>query len=428
MSGLEVTIEKDNATDNVVYTRREVRMIIFAVISGWAFEFYNLQILSIYGPDIMKSFQMSQAAFGTLSSIPLLFTAIGGVVFGMLADKFGRKRILAFTILLFSIATFLIIFAKNIETLFILRALTGLGIGGEWAVGFSLLNEAWIPKRRGLIGGIVQASIWPAYALAVLVNQFFTDWHWGFAIGGLPILLGIWILLYIPESKVWKNYNQLRLSGKLPPELMNKAQKSTLVQIFQKDMIRYTLLGTTIAFGAQYAYYSLSQWMPTLLVQVYNFTASSKSSVLYLGAAVAFVSHMAGGALSDIFGRRKTFMSFALFLFVSYSLFAYVNIFTQNTVMLVISYLMMNFGFGLFGIFGVWFSETFPTRARATGSSFAYNVGRGIASSGPLVVGLVATSNSLLTGVSTGAIAILIMLLAIPFMSERKGREISSLE
>lgn len=428
MSTSVINTEKNFLGEDMTYTKREKHLIIIAAILGWAVEFFNLQVLALYGPEIMETFQMSKSTFGALLSTPLLFTAIGGIIFGMAADKYGRKKILGWTIMLFSVSTFLVIFARNVETVFALRALTGLGIGGEWAVGFSLLNEAWNPKRRGLMSGIVQSAIWPAYALAIFVNQMFLDWRWGFALGGIPILLAIWILLYIPESKVWSKYNELKLAGKLPPELMISSKRSTLVQIFQKDMIRFTLLATAIAFGAQYAYYSMSQWVPTLLLQVYNFTASSKSNLLYLGAAVAFISHIVAGAISDVYGRRKTFLSFALLLLFAYSMFAYVNIFTQNTSMLIFSYLLMNFGFGFFGIFGVWFAETFPTRARATGSSFAYNIGRGMASSGPLIVGVVAMNNGLLLGVSTGVIAILIMLVAIPFMNENKGRKFSPFE
>ncbi len=411
------------------YSKKEVRMIIFAVIIGWAFEFYNLQILSLYAVDIMQSFQISKGTFGALSSTTLLFTAIGGIVFGSMADSYGRKKLLALTILIFSVSTLLIAFAKNIETVFVLRAFTGLGIVGDWAIVFALLNEAWIPKRRGLMSGIVQSAIWPAYIVAVFVGQFLTDWQWGFALGGIPIVLALWILLYVPESKVWSKYNKLRLTGNLPEEIMRSAKRSPLVQIFQRDIIRYTLLGTLIAFGAQYAYYSMSQWVPTLLVEGYNLTVEAKSNILYLGAAVAFISHIAAGALSDIFGRKNTFMAFAILLLFAFGIFTYANISAQTISMLMISYLLMNFGFGFFGIFGVWFSEIFPTRARATGSSFAYSTGRGMASFGPLVVGLLAAaSNSLFLGVSTGIFAILIMLVAIPFMTEDKGRQISSFE
>ena len=416
-------------TEPVTYSKREVRMIILVVILGWAFEFYNLQILSLYAVEIMQSFQISKGVFGALSSTALLFTAFGGIVFGSLADRYGRKNLLALTILLFSVSTVLIIFAKRIEMVFILRALTGIGIGGEWAVGFSLLNEAWTPRYRGLMGGIVQAAIWPAYIAAIFVSQVFEDWHLGFALGGIPIILAVGVFLYVPESKVWDQYNKLRLAGKLPGELARKAGKSPLIQIFQKDIIRYTLLGTLIAFGAQYAYYSMSQWLPTLLTEDYNLAVAAKNKVLYLGAGTAFISHIAAGGLSDIFGRKRTFMAFAICLLISFVAFAYVNLFSKAILLFTISYVLVNFGFGFFGIFGVWFSEIFPTRARAAGSSFAYGMGRGIASLGPLIVGLLATTNNnLFFGISTGVFAIILMIGALPFMRENKGKELSSLD
>lgn len=410
------------------YSKREINMIIITTVLGWSLEFFDLQILSMYAPGIMASFQISKATFGAIASVQLLFTAIGGIIFGMLADKYGRKRMLTWTILLFSISTFFMIFAWNVGTVYVLRALTGLGVGGEWAIGFSLLNEAWNPKRRGLMGGIVQSSIWPAYALAVFVSQVMPDWRGGFAVGVLPAIVALLVRFYVPESKVWSEYNKLKLAGKLPPELMKSAKRSTLVQIFQKDIIKFTVLGSIIVFGAQYAYYAMSAWLPTLLVQVYNFTTSSKSNFLYLGSAVAFLSYMTAGGLSDKFGRKKTFMVFAVILLFGYGMFAYVNLVMQNIPLLALSYILINIGNGLYGIFGVWFAEIFPTRVRATGSSFAYNVGRGVASGGPLIVGVVATTSNLLLGVSTGVIAILIMIVAVPFMTEKKGREITSVE
>ncbi|MCL6599609.1 MAG: MFS transporter [Alicyclobacillus macrosporangiidus] len=410
------------------YSKNEVSLILVAACLGWGLEFFDLQLLSLYAPSIMSSLHISTTTFGAVATVQLLGTAIGGVLFGLLADQYGRRNTLMWTILVFSISTFLVIFISNVSMLFILRFLTGLGMGGEWAIGYSLLNEAWDPKRRGLMGGIVQASIWPAYALAILVTQVVHNWHWGFAIGVLPALSAVWVRLKCPESKVWLSYHNMRQHGNLPGELKLQAKASAIIQIFKKDLIRFTLLGVIIVFGGQYAYYGLSQWMPTLLANTFHLTPGAKSGVLYLGSGIALLSYIGAGWLSDSWGRKKTFICFSVLTLMAYLGFSASSLSSPKLWMVVFWYVVFNIGLGYFGIFGTWFAELFPTRARATGSSFAYSVGRGLASAAPLVVGLLASTKSLLFGISTGVIAVLIMLTAIPFMVDRRGRQISAVE
>lgn len=428
MAGNVAALQDGAARPQLSYKRNEISLIVAAACLGWGLEFFDLQLLSLYAPSLMHDFAISKATFGAIASMQLLASAIGGVVFGLLADRYGRKRMLTWTILIFSLSTFLVIFAWNVQSLFVLRFLTGIGTGGEWAIGYSLLNEAWSPKRRGLMGGVVQASIWPAYALAIVVNQFIPNWHWGFAIGLLPALAAIWIRVKCPESKVWVVYQELKAKGELPSEIQEHAKSSAFAQIFHKDIVKFTILGTVIVFGGQYAYYGLSQWMPTLLVNTFHVSANMKSNILYLGSGIALVSYIAAGGLSDKYGRKKTFLGFAILTLVAYIGFSVVSFSTPGLSSVVVWYAIFNIGLGYFGIFGTWFAELFPTRVRATGSSFAYSIGRGIASSAPLIVGIIATSNSLLLGISTGVIAVLIMLCAIPMMADRKGRPISSIE
>ncbi len=410
------------------YSRGEVSLIVVAACLGWGLEFFDLMLVSLYAPSLMHSFGMSKSAMGSLMTIQLLATALGGIIFGWLADKFGRMKVLTWTILLFSISTFLVAFAFREYQLFILRFITGLGVGGEWAVGFSLLNEAWKPKRRGLMGGIVQSSIWPAFGLAILVNQTVPDWHWGFAIGVFPAFVALWIRKRCPESKVWVYYTELKAKGELPEELSRHAKHSTFWQIFQSDVIRFTVLGTVIVFGGQYAFYSLSNWMPTLLVDTLHVTPSTKSTILYFGCGIALFSYILAGGLSDRLGRKTTFFCFSLLTLIAFVGLYLSSLYKPTLPIIMLWYVIFSLGIGYYGIFGAWFSELFPTRVRATGSAFAYNVGRGLASTAPYIVGLIATQGSMLKGISTGVIAVLIMLIAVPFMLDRKGRVISAVE
>jgi MFS family permease len=233
--------DHNTTTINPLYSKADKRNIIWAACLGWGLEFFDLQLLALFAPQIMTYFEIDKATFGMIVTIQLIGTALGGIFFGWLADKYGRKRVLTWTILVFSISTALIAVFPYLTALIILRFITGLGTGGEWAIGFSLLNEVWSPKRRGLMGGIVQASIWPAYAVAIFVNSTVTDWRMGFLIGIIPALAAVWIRIKCPESKAWIEYNNLKKTGKLPKEIIEQSKRSPLTQLFLKDMIKVIL-------------------------------------------------------------------------------------------------------------------------------------------------------------------------------------------
>lgn len=413
---------------NPLYSKADKRNIIWAACLGWGLEFFDLQLLALFAPQIMTYFEIDKATFGMIVTIQLIGTALGGIFFGWLADKYGRKRVLTWTILVFSISTALIAVFPYLTALIILRFITGLGTGGEWAIGFSLLNEVWSPKRRGLMGGIVQASIWPAYAVAIFVNSTVTDWRMGFLIGIIPALAAVWIRIKCPESKAWIEYNNLKKTGKLPKEIIEQSKRSPLTQLFLKDMIKVTILGTIIVFGGQYAYYVFSSWMPTLFVEKYHLTLSQKANILYAGSAVSFVSYILAGWASDKWGRKKAFRMFAYTGLIAYGLFALFNYLGLPLAPVVVIYMFISFGIGFFGIFGIWFGELFPTRIRATGSSFCYSIGRGIASIAPAIAGLLSTKYGLGGGISTGFIAIIILLIAAIGMKDNKGREINAID
>lgn len=413
---------------NPLYSETDKRNIIIAACLGWGLEFFDLQLLALYAPQIMSYFGIDKAAFGTIVTVQLIGTALGGIFFGWLADLYGRKRVLTWTIWVFSISTALVALSPNLIALFVLRFVTGLGTGGEWAIGFSLLNEVWTPKKRGLMGGVVQASIWPAYAIAIFVSSTFQNWRVGFALGLVPALAAIWIRLKCPESKAWLEFSEMKKSGNLPKEIKEQSMHSPLTQLFFKDMLRITLLGTIIVFGGQYAYYVFSSWMPTLFVETFKLTASEKANILYGGSAVSFVSYILAGWLSDTWGRKKAFRIFAYTGLIAYGLFALFNFLGMPLLPIIVVYMLISFGIGFFGIFGIWFGELFPTRVRATGSSFCYSIGRGIASIAPAIAGVLSVKYGLGGGISTGFLAIIVLLIAAIGMNDRKGREISAVE
>jgi MFS family permease len=420
-----MTSEASAATvSGSAYTRRERGMIIAASVSGWGLEYFDLVILSLLASNVATDFGVSTAAVGGVFTAQLAATAIGGVLFGWLADRYGRRRVLTWTIWIFAIGTGLGALAPNFGVFVLLRMVAGIGIGGEWATGFSLLNEAWSPKRRGFAGGAVQAAIWPAYAIGIFVAGAVPSWRWAFALGAVPALFAVVIRFFCPESKQWLELRRARAAGELPP---GEGQDS-MRRLFRRGNVRLVVLGTLLVFGAQYSYYVYSSWMPTFLKTGLHLGASGTQTVLYISAGISLVSYLAAGALGDKWGRRRSLLAFAAVQLVAFVAFA-ILIGTHSSAGAVIAaYYVISFGLGYFAIFGAWFGELFATPIRATGSSFCYSVGRGIASFGPGLVGLLAANFGLGGGISTGLFAVAAMMVTARFLADRSGRAITASE
>lgn len=404
------------------YTPGERNRVIAAAGLGWGLEYFDLTLVALMAGAISKDFGVSLGAFGIVFTLQLIATAFGGLIFGRLADLHGRRRVLSWTIWVVGVSTALCALAPNLTVFALLRVVSGLGVGGEWAVGFALLNEAWSPKRRGLAGGSVQAAIWPAYAVAIFVTGA-VGWRAAFLIGLVPVAAAIWVRRSCPESHQWQALQRGEGTAAVAG-----SQRSSLSDLFNRRNLAVMGFGTLVVFGAQYSYYVYSSWMPTYLKRDLGISASDAQLVLYCSAAIALVSYVSAGGLSDRWGRRRTLLCFATLQLAAFVAFAGLNAGHGPSGWIIASYFAISFGLGYFAIFGAWFGELFPTPVRATGSSFCYSVGRGFASFGPYLVGILASRYGLGGGISTGLLAVLLMMLFALFLPDRKGRVITAAE
>lgn len=412
------------ATSSSAYTPREQRIVIAAAFIGWGLEYFDLMLVALLATPIGKEFGVGKSALGAVLTAQLVATALGGIAFGWAGDVFGRRRVLSWTIWVFAVSTGLAALSPNFASFVALRFITGFGVGGEWAVGFALLNEAWSPKRRGLAGGVVQSGIWPAFALAILVTSIVPSWRWAFAVGVLPAIAAVFIRKVCPESRQWEAARALEKAG----VAAGRPQRQPLVEIFGPRTLGIVVLGTLVVLGAQYAYYVYSAWMPTYLKETLGFGKAQANAILYTAAVISLLAYIVAGYLGDLWGRRRALLTFAAVQLVAFAAFAGLNAVHGATAAIVASYFVISVGVGYFSIFGVWFGELFPTRVRATGSSFCYSVGRGLASFGPWVVGVLAAKHGLGGGISTGVLAVVLVMVIASFMSERTGRVITAEE
>ena len=416
------------STVRTEYTARERRNILGAACLGWGMEYFDFMLPTLLAPQIMAGFGVSAGVFSTAIVTQLVGSAVGGLLFGWLGNRFGRRRTLIWSILIYSLATGLVFFSPDFSVFVVLRFFAGVGTGGEWAVGFAWLNEAWKPERRGLSGGFVQASLWPAYALAILVSQVVPGWRTAFLIGVVPALACVAIRFGCRESIQWEELQRRKAEGRLSGAVGDVASRSAWVQLVRRDSLPIVAIGLVVAFGAQWVPYTATAWMPSLLKTDLGYGEGAASLVLYAASAASFAGFIACAAWSDHVGRRRAVVVFSAVQAVTFAVMLVLAVAGAGLGNFVWLYLIASVFTGYFGVFGIWFGELFPTRIRSLGSASAYNVGRGLSGIGTAIGGIVASGSGYGIAVGIAVIGAAIVAGAGLFLRDRTGRVITAEE
>jgi MFS family permease len=389
-------------------------MSLAASVAGWMLDAMDWMMLALALPLIKVSFNASLPELGLLATATLAGAAIGGVVVGILADYYGRIRILTFTILWYSVFTAACGFAQSYEQLLVLRVLTGLGLGGEWAVGATLVSEFWPDKYRAKATSFVHSG-WPiGYGLAALANMYVVPlWGWQglFWVGSLPAIFAVIIRLQVPEPEAWLEAKKLRSQG----GVRQARQQFPLTALFSKALFARTCFAGLLSAGMLMAYWGSATWLPSFLSTAKGLNIVKTSGFLIVLNLGAFLGYQFYGWVADRFGRRVAFISGTLGAIVCTLI--YVNISDEQALL----YFGPIFGFatyGFFGPIGAYVSELFPTESRATGASVTWNFGRAMSMLSPVIIGAVAQAHGLAWGLGTTMIFNFIALLSLFFLPE----------
>jgi MFS family permease len=397
------------------------RATLVATFGGWALDGMDVMIYSFVIPTLIAVWHLSTGQAGMLSTVALLISAAGGWLAGVLADRFGRTRILQLTILWFAAFTFLSGFTNSFWQLVVTRGLQGLGFGGEWAVGSVLMGEAIRARYRGKAVGTVQAGWavgWGVTALCYTVLFSFlpatTAWRAMFWIGILPALLVFYIRRHVPEPEVFQRTRAREVS---------LGESSSLLDIFSPAILRTTALTALLAVGAQGGYYAVTTWLPTYLKTTRGLSVLNTGAYLLVVILGSFVGYIVSAWLADRLGRRPTLLLFAACSFLAVVAYTYLPI--GNTVMLILGFPLGFFASGSFSPIGAFFTELFPTRLRGSGQGFSYNVGRGVGALFPALVGYLSATWNLGHAISAFATAAYaIMVFGALLLPETRGREL----
>jgi MFS family permease len=400
---------------------REERATLIATFGGWALDGMDVMIYSFVIPALIAQWHISQGEAGMLSTVALLLSAAGGWLAGLLADRFGRARILQITILWFAAFTFLSGFATSFWQLMITRSLQGLGFGGEWAVGAVLMGEAIRAEHRGKAVGTVQggwAIGWGVAALCYTALFSFLPatvaWRVMFWIGILPSLLVFYIQRHVSEPEIFRRTRA---------QTATTGHGSRFLDIFSPALLPTTLLASLLAIGAQGGYYAITTWLPTYLKNTRGLSVLSTGGYLAVVIAGSFVGYLVGAWLTDRLGRKRTLLAFAIGSLLAVIAYTYLPI--GNTVMIVLGFPLGFFASGSFSPIGAFFTELFPTRLRGSGQGFSYNVGRGIGALFPTLVGYLGAHMGLGHAIAAfAAFAYVTMAAATVFLPETRGVEL----
>jgi MFS family permease len=401
------------------------RRALLAAYAGYGLDGFDFMIYSFIIPTLLSLWSISKAEAGYIASGTLITSAIGGWAAGVLADRYGRARILQLTVLWFAAFTFLSGFTHSFAQLFFTRAMQGFGFGGEWAVGSVLVAEIIDARHRGKAAGLVQSSWsvgWAAAALAfwAVSSLASPQWAWKivFWLGLLPGLLIIYIRRRVPEPPLYLKMRAQRLAAH-----GSATRRGEYLDIFRGSLLRTTLLATSLSTGMLGAYYSVTTWLPTFLATERHLSVGGTTSYVLMVIVGSLAGYLTSGWLADRMGRRRGFIVFACCAAVLIVLYTHLPVAGG---MFLIGFPLGFFVLGIFSGMGACLAELYPGAVRGSGQGFSYSVGRGIGGFCPSLIGVLSSHLSLsdaIAGFTIAAYAVVIVSAwALP---ETKGRALT---
>jgi MFS family permease len=399
----------------------EHRKTFWACYAGWALDGMDLQFYTFLIPTLTALWSMSQAEAGIIASSALITSALGGWLTGILADRYGRVRMLQITILWYAVFTAASGLTNSFGELLVMRSLQGFGFGGEWTAGAVLVGEIVRARNRGKAVGTLQSGWAIGWGLAALLSTLAltslpADWGWRalFFVGAAPALLLLYIRRYVREPDIFLDH----AASPTRERLVDGAYR-----IFSPELVRTTILCSLLSTGALGGYYALMTWLPTFLRLERGLTILS--SGLYLGVIIvgAFAGYIFGAYLSDLIGRRRTFLLYSVSCIAIVAIYTHLPI--RNETMLVLGFPLGFFSVGVFSGIGPFFTELFPTGVRGSGQGFSYNAGRAAGAFFPALVGLLSARMTL--GGAIGLFSVVaygLLVIAAYCLPETRGKEL----
>lgn len=396
--------------------RRTTRMdyrkkTVVASVAGLTLEGMDIMFISFAMSMIIAEFQIDMAAGGLISSITNLGMLAGGVIFGILADKFGRVRIFTYTILLFAVGTALTGLAQNIEQVYLFRFIAGLGAGGEYGIGMALVAEAWPKNKQGRASSYVSVGAQYGVILAALLSaMILPSWGWRglFFVGLAPVIFAFFVRKKLDESPEW-------LASQKKKQLVQKQGK--LKQLFATPRIAVTTFALAIMATVQIAGYNgLMIWLPSMLQQSQGLSVSSSALWTISTAAGMIAGMLTFGQFMDRFGMKRSYGIFLAASAVAVFLYSFAS---GSTGLLIGGAIVGFFSNGMFAGYGALISKYYSVEIRSTATNTIFNFGRALGGLSPILVGYILQHANVTVAMTY--LALLYCISFIAMISLRKG-------
>lgn len=415
-------------------TRKERWKIMWASIIGYAMDGLDVLILSFAMAAIVSEFGLTLGEGGMIATYTLIGTVLGGYIFGIFADWWGRVHTFSLTIIIFSIFTGACAFADNAVHLDILRFLAGLGLGGEYGIGMTLVSETWPgAKRTRATAGVAMGWQAGAVLAAILAAVVLPDYGWRglFLVGVLPALLAAWARHGIKEPPMWVKRKEMKKAlqarkdagEKLTAEeeeQLTEAKKFPLAHLFADKKTTITTIALTIMTSVQnFGYYGIMVWLPMILLKEHGLTTKSMSGWMIVTVIGMIAGIFVFGWLCDRLGRKKPYLLF--YVCAAAMVYIYVNLGTPIALLFGGAFLGF-FCNGMMAGYGTLLSENYTTDARSTAQNFIFNTGRAVGGFAPVIIGTIAQTNGFNTAfVLLSAVYLAAAVNVLFFVKDTKG-------
>jgi MFS family permease len=358
--------------------RRTRWIVLGGCFLAYLFDALEIVLLSMGLPAIREDMDLTITQGGLLATATLIGIGVSSVLGGYLADNFGRKKALLASLSTFGVFTAAIAVVPNFEVFLLLRFLAGVGLGAVWSVVSAYVVETWPEKHRGRAAAFVISAFPAGGAMAATISGWFLpDWRLMFLVAGTAVILPIAIVaIFFTESATWA---------------AQKTDTSDIVSVrdvLGSSLRRRTLLGTLMAALALFGYWGAMTWLPTYLTTERGLPSTSVALFITIVNLGMFLGYNGFGFLADHIGRHRTIVITLLGVALTLPVYALT---THQTALLWLGPLFGAFT-AFFGLFGSYLGELFPTRARATGAGFCFNIGRGVSALAPFILAGLATS------------------------------------
>jgi MFS family permease len=384
---------------------------------GWMLDSFDVMLYSIVLAALIAdpALQLTLGTAGILNSVTLLSAAGGGMVFGVLADRIGRKRALMASVLIYSIFTAACGFAQSAVQLAVFRILLGIGMGGEWATGAALVSESFPARHRGKALAFVQSAWAIGYGLAALVNMIvmpFWGWRGVFFVGVLPALFTLWIRRGVEEPPMWRS--------------AAPAARGRFATLFEPRIRRVTIAIALMNSFCLFAWWGLNGWVPGYLrlpaerggIGLSSSTMSMFVIAMQVGMWFGYVSF---GFIADAIGRKRTYVAYLIGAAILLPTYGFLRV---PVLLLLLGPFVAFFGTGYFSGLGAVVAELYPTSVRATAAGFCYNFGRIASAAAPYTVGELAGTRGFGVAFTVAGAAFLFAALMWLWIPETRNSEL----